>query len=82
MEATRQRQSLIEHNLESHGTIVFCSERFENSLTNFERCIWGWSCIEKILWFEITVDNPIFMQVLHRKNNEVNYINLVKITVV
>lgn len=75
MEASGQRQSPIEHNLRTHGTNVFCSERFENFLTNFERCIWGWSCIEKILWFEITMDDPILMQVLHRENNEVNYMN-------
>lgn len=33
-------------------------------LTNFEGCVWGWSCIEKVLWLEITMNNPIFMEVL------------------
>jgi hypothetical protein len=49
-------------------------ETSENFLTNFEGCIRGWSCIKKILWFEVTMDNPIFMQVLHREDNEMTVV--------
>lgn len=37
------------------------------SRTNFEWSIWRQICIEEILWFQVTVDHSVGMQILQGK---------------